>query len=231
MSRRKKQTPITTKNVPPRGSSRIRHTITWLASAGFLVAATTPAYQHFFGNVSVEFVQSLQRGYEFQLKNDTPSDRVVKKFRVMPPNGQQVIYKITQDIYGELDTVNNTVSLPGGNISEVPAARYKELDGRRVAANTSTKFRIPPLSDRTWAEPEASIIALRFEIEPANVMLANIEKLLTVIGLHDKERMFRYLVINNYWVLASSSSVHEAIAITCREDQLISKLEVCDGKR
>lgn len=231
MSRKKKQASTTKKVLPQRGPSRIRHTITWLASAGFLVAATTPAYQHFFGNVSVEFVQSLQRGYEFQLKNDTPSDRVVKKFRVMPPSEQQIIYKITKDIYGELDAVNNTVSLPGGNIIEVPAARYKELDGRRVAANTSTKFRIPPLSDRTWAEPEASIIDLRLEIEPANAMLASIEKLLTVIGLHDKERTFRYLVINNYWVLASSSSVHEAIAVACREDQLISKLEVCDGKR
>jgi hypothetical protein len=121
------------------------------------------------------------------------------------------------------------VILPGGNISYVPAAEFKELDGQKISANSSTKFRVPPLSSRSWMEPEASIVDIRLETAPTHPALQAIEALLVATGIRSSERTVRYLVLGNYWVISQSTSLKEAIRVACRDDESIAKISICDA--
>lgn len=231
MARRKERrtTPVPPRFVP-KPPSRTWRIIEWLGAAGFLAGAFGVFYQYVVGDVQLEFVQSLSRGYEFQIKNDTPSDRLVTKFRVIPPMPQQVLYKVTQDIYAERNAKGEVV-LPGGNITYVPAAEFKELDGQEIPAKSSAKFRVPPLSSRSWIEPEASIVDIHFETAPTHPVLQAIEALLSTPGIRSNERTVRYLVLGNYWVLSQSTSLKEAIRVACRDDDSISMISICNAER
>ncbi|WP_205733114.1 hypothetical protein, partial [Enterobacter hormaechei] len=46
----------------------------------------------------------------------------------------------------------------------------------------SFKFRVPPLSNRTWMAPEAAIVDIRYEIDSSNPVLAAIESVFNVLG-------------------------------------------------
>lgn len=199
----------------------------WLGEAGFIVTAIGLMYQHFVGNIQLEFVQSLSRGYEFQIKNDTPSDRLIKRFRIYAPLPQQVLYKTTRDVYAERNAKGEIV-LPRGNTGYVPATEFKELDGQKIPANSSIRFRIPPLSSSSWMEPEASIIDIHYEVEATHPILLPFERLLNVTGIRSEERTVRYLVLDNYWMVSQSSSLNEAIRIACRDDDSIAKTPVCN---
>ena len=230
-----KQTPT-----PPSILQQIRVTsaraVSWLSKnsialvkwggAGILSAFLLAMYQHLFGNVSLEFIRPLSKGYEFQLKNDTSSDRVVKLFRVNQPGKQEVIYKAIQDIYATKNQ-QGEITLPGGNSIYIPAFEFKELDGRRIPANTSSKFRMPPLSSQPWFEPEAVIVDFHYQIESSNTVLSAIDRLLTVTGLRPTEYTARYLVIGNYWVPSQSTSIKEAIRIACRDDDSPAMHNTC----
>lgn len=238
MSRKQKQSSrkrIKTPSAPSPSSAAKRWSsllvsFQWLGGTGILLALLTVAYQYFFGNVSLEYLQSLSRGYEFQIKNDTPSDRVVKIFRVVPPSAQQVVYKITQNVYGE-ENDKGEATLPGGNISYVPAAEFNELDGQILLASSTTKFRIPPLSSRPWMEPEATIVDIKYELVPNNRVLLEFEDLLNATGLRSAERSVRYLVVGNYWTLSHSESLGEALRVACRDDDSLFKLGVCNNAK
>ena len=137
-------------------------------------------YQYFAGSVSLAFVQSVGRAYEFQLTNDTPSDRTVTSFRIIPR-------RPASDLQSHRGCVchprrKGQITLPGGNQSYVPAAEFKELDGQRLSANASFKFRVPPLSNRTWMAPEAAIVDIRYEIDSSNPVLAAIEGIFDVLA-------------------------------------------------
>lgn len=229
--RKKKGLPQLRQSMPAQGRRHLlAPLLTFLAGSGILVALLAVSYQYYAGNVSLEFVQPVGRGYEFQFKNDTPSDRTVKTFRVDPPSPQKIVYKITEDVYADVDG-RGQVTLPGGNISYVPAAEFKELDGQRLSANSSLKFRVPPLSSRSWMAPEATIVDVRFELESANPALAAIEKLLDTIGLHSRTRTIRYLVIENYWAVSYSASLGEAIRVFCRDNDSMAKSSICARDR
>lgn len=232
MTRRKKKAPSTPRQ-PAATLQRRRWfspTIAFLAASGILVALLGSAYQYVEGNVSLEFIQSVGRAYEFQLKNDTPSDRMVKTFRIVPPRVQKVVYKITEDVYANIDK-QGRVTLPGGNISYVPAAEFKELDGQKLPANSTLKFRVPPLSSRPWMTPEATIIDIQFELESANIALASLEKFLDTIGLRTRNRAVRYLVIENYWTVSHAASAGEAIRVFCRDNESMAKSSTCAHER
>ena len=208
----------------------LRQLFVFIAGSGILVAILGAAYQHYAGSLSLEFVQAIGRAYEFQLKNDTPSDQTVKMFRIDPPRTQKVIYNVTEDVYATVDS-QGRVTLPGGNVSYVPAAEFKELDGRKLLANTSTKFRVPPLSSRPWMAPNATIVDVRFELESSNSALAALESLLDVTGLRTRTRTIRYLVIDNYWAVSQSTSIDEAIRVFCRDNDSMAKSSACAVKR
>ncbi|MBA2658113.1 MAG: hypothetical protein H0U72_00760 [Nitrosospira sp.] len=204
----------------------------WLGGTGIgiLLALLGAAYQYLFGNVSLEYLQPLSRGYEFQIKNDTPSDRVVRSFRVDPPHDQRVVYKTTQNVYAQQND-KGEVALPGGNISYVPAAEFRELDGQKIGANSTLKFRVPPLSSRFWMEPEATIVDIKYELEATNPVLFALELMLQAVNFRSTERSIRYLVANNYWTVSQSKGLDEALRVACRDDDSLSKLDVCDAKR
>jgi hypothetical protein len=199
----------------------------WIVSTGILLTLVTAMYKNYFGNLVLEFVQPLERGYEFQFKNDTPSDHLVKKFRINIPLPQKVVYKTTQDIYVGVDSKGNYV-LPNGNMSYVPAYEFKELDGQIVAANSVLKFKVPPLSSRSWVVPEASIVDIDYELEAENSLLLKLEKVFSTIGLCLPKHNIRYLVVGNYWSVTHSKSLDEALRIACRDDDSYDKLGVCN---
>ena len=228
MARRKKRAPPQLRQwVPPQGRRRwLAPLLTFLIGSGILVALLGAGYQYYAGNVSLEFVQPVGRAYEFQFKNDTPSDRTVKTFRIEPPPTQIVVYKTTERVYAPIDD-RGQATLPGGNNSYVPAAEFKELDGQRLAANSTLKFRVPPLSSRPWMVPEATIVDVRFDLESANPALAVFEALLHSTGLYSRVRTVRYLVIENYWTVSHSASIGEAIRVSCRDNDSMAKSSTC----
>lgn len=118
---RKKRTAVVSTPAPfTKRSARLQRSFRWLGGTtlgtGILLALLSAAYQYLFGNVLLEYLQPLSRGYEFQIKNDTPSDRVVRSFRVDPPRDQRVVYKTTQAVYAQQND-KGEITLPGGNIS------------------------------------------------------------------------------------------------------------------
>ncbi|MDX9708150.1 MAG: hypothetical protein RBT64_01230 [Trichloromonas sp.] len=228
MARRKNRKPSPAQQtvIQKTGNSLLARLLALFAGSGILVALLGIAYQFFAGNISLEFVQAIGRAYEFQLKNDTPSDRTVKFFRIDPPSVQQVVYKVTEDVYANIDAQGH-VSLPGGNVSYIPAAEFKELDGQRLLANSTLKFRVPPLSSRTWMAPEATIVDVHYELESSNLLLSAIEELLNVTGIRSRVRSIRYLVIDNYWTISRSASIDEAIRVFCRDNEAIAKSSTC----
>ncbi len=229
MARRKNNKNRTRKQAPPKVQSSIAKTFQWIVASGLLVLILTTSYHFLSGDISLEFVKPLDSGYEFKLKNDTPSDDIVKKFRIIFPH-QSVIVTTTRDVYATLDA-HGHITLPGGNSSYVPASEFRELDGRLLPANSSINFRIPPLSSRSWMQPDAMIVQIAFQTTPKHDLLAYLNSALNVIGLHSKETTIRYLVVSNYWTVTQSSSTKEAIRIACRDNDSLAKLNICSGQQ
>lgn len=218
------------KVVPKLAPAQPRFTVTkgftWLGSTGLILAALTAWFTYLARDVELGFSKNLTLGYELQLKNTGPADQVVEKFRVLPPTGQQVIYKITEDVSGTFHP-DGTVSLPGGNKMYVPAAEFKELDGKEIPAQSTLKFRVPPLADRSWVQPEAALVDIEYFVISKNPFLYRVESALRLVGLSSGQKKASFLVINNYWSPVQPGSIKSAIAQACREDAMIAKLSVC----
>ena len=211
-------------------TNRPARLLAFLAGSGVLLVVLTGAYQYFAGNVSLEYVQAVGRAYEFELRNDTPSDKKIVYFRVDPPTNQQVVYETTRDIYARVGS-DGQVTLPGGNVSYVPAAEFEELDGQKLDANSSIKFRIPPLSSQPWMEPNATIVDVRYQLESENILLLGLERTLAIFSFRPREYSMRYLVIDNYWTSSRSESLDEAIRVYCRENSEAATTNICNEKR
>ncbi|WP_435626335.1 hypothetical protein [Candidatus Ferrigenium straubiae] len=162
------------------------------------------------------------------MTNVGPSDRVIEKFRVKPPLGQQVIYKITQDIYAKFE--NGKVVLPGGPDTYIPAAEFKELNGQVISAKSQLKFRLPPLSDRSWLEPEAALIRIEYSSVQKNQALRAIEKALRALSIKESSATVDFLVLQNYWTPVKSGVLKDAIDQACRENSSVAKFEVCRSR-
>lgn len=200
------------------------------ASGVLLALATalaTAAYFHFFGNVTLQYERALDRGYEFSLRNDTPSDRTIGQFRLRFPVDQKVVFKITKDIFGTLNEKADSIRLPGGNIHEVPASNFRELDGRVISANEKIKFRIPPLSNHSWVEPDATIVVAEYSFKSTNRVLAAADWALSFIGLSADQHSARFVVLNNNWWPTNVTSKDEAIRQLCRDDANFQRDPTC----
>jgi hypothetical protein len=200
----------------------------WLGASGFLLAATGASFDYINGELQLSYSQALGSAYELVMSNNGPSDRVIEKFRVKPPLGQQVIYKITQDIYANVE--NSNVIIPGGPDTYVPAAEFKELDGQTIAAKSQVKFRLPPLSDRSWLEPEAALVKIEYSSVPKNGILRVIEETLRTVSLTPPSTTADFLVLHNYWTPVKSGSLKDAISQACRENSSVAKFEVCRSR-
>ena len=199
----------------------------FLAGSGFLLAVLTVAYQYLSGDASLEYVQPVGRAYEFKLTNNTPSDKVVLRFRVDPPGNQQVMYETTKDIYLPLDSDGRVIP----PVSYVPAAEFEELDGQIISANSSFKFRIPPLSNLSWMRPNATIVNIHYQLESSNRLLQLFERALAIFGFNSNEYSSKYIVIDNYWIPSQSESIEEAVRIYCRENSDTVSTKLCMEKR
>lgn len=184
---------------------------------GFVAAS---AYGFFVKDVALDFIRPYGRYYIFQVNNETSVEQEVKSFKVIPPGPQSLIFKITRDVYGELD-VNGSATLPGGNMSWIPAVEFHELDGKILQANSAHKFRMPPLSSKDYMQPVAVILEIQYDTLPTNTILAGIDKILRAIGMRNYHTKIRYLVVDNYWHETRSESLGEAIRIACRDDESI----------
>lgn len=212
--------------IQKKNNSWLKKLFAFLIASGIFFTLLKVSYQYFMGNIYLEFVQPVGRSYEFQFKNDTPADFTVRKLRIEPPRTQDVVYTFTEDVYVTKDNQGN-ILFPGGNLIYVPAAEFKELDGQAILANTSLKFRVPPLASRSWIKPEAVIVKVYYDLEPSNSVLSKFENILHSIGIYSRAHSIRYLVIDNYWMVSSSTSIHEAISIFCRDNDLMANLSVC----
>lgn len=193
---------------------------------GFLVASI---YGYFVKDVTLDFIRPYGRYYIFQLNNETPVDQVVKSFSVMPPGPQSFIFKTTKDVYGDLDD-NGSATLPGGNISSIPAVEFHELDGKDLPAHNVHKFRMPPLSSRDYMQPVAAIFEVQYDVIPTNRLLALVDVALRAVGLRNEKTKIRYLVVDNYWYETRSESLKEAIRIACRDDDSL-RSSLCDSNK
>lgn len=200
----------------------------WLGASGFLLAATGASFDYINGELQLSYSQALGSAYELVMSNTGPSDRVIEKFRVKPPHGQQVIYKITQDIYANVE--NGQVILPGGPDTYVPAAEFKELDGQTISGKSQLKFRLPPLSDRSWLEPEAALVKIEYSSVPKNEALRIVEKVLRAVSLKQPDTTSDFLVLHNYWTPVKSGVLKDAISQACRENSSVAKFEVCRSR-
>lgn len=216
--------------VPVAKKSLMASSFRWLASAGVLLALATAAYSHIFGNVSLQYERALDRGYEFSIRNNTPSDRTIRQFRLRLPD-QKVIYTTTKDILATVNEKTNSISLPGGNIHEVPASNFRELDGRVIPANEKIKFRIPPLSNHPWVEPDAIIVVAEYSFKSTNRVLATADWALSFIGLSTDQHLTRFVVLNNNWWPTNVTSKDEAIRQLCRDDANLQRGSTCHGFR
>lgn len=201
----------------------------WLGASGFLLAGVSAIYDYINGELQVSYSQPLGSAYELVISNTGSSDRVIERFRVKPPLDQEVIYKVTQDIYADVE--NGRIVLPGGNGSYVPAAEFKELDGHTISAKSQMKFRLPPLSDKSWLEPEAAIVNIEYSSYPKNRILGIIEKSLVSISLKNSDNTAGFLVLQNYWTPVKSGVLKDAISQACRENNSGARFEVCRTRK
>ncbi|MDE1714922.1 hypothetical protein PWG14_20755 (plasmid) [Chromobacterium amazonense] len=201
----------------------------WFGASGFLLAATATSFEYINGELQLSYSQPLGSAYELIISNTGPSDRIIQKFRVNPPLGQQVIYKVTQDIYANIE--NGKITLPDGPATYIPAAEFKELDGQIISAKSQIKFRLPPLSDRPWLEPEAALIKIEYSSMPKSEILRTIENIFYIFSIKQKSNTADFLVLQNYWTPVKSGVLKDAINQACREDSSVAKLEVCRARR
>lgn len=204
---------------------RISRTILWLAATGLLAIIGDSTFAFFTGDVHVEYIKPSGRGYEFKLINKNSTDQVIKKFRISPDLDQQFVFKITDNVIGEF--TEDGVSIPGGNVTHMPAYEYKEMDGYILQANSEVDFRIPPLVARNYMSPESMVVFAEFSTISNNKYFAKIESILAALNFREDEIRKKYLVADNYWTPIGDGKEVNAIKSACRDDDQFAKSSVC----
>ncbi|MFJ0493061.1 hypothetical protein [Citrobacter werkmanii] len=213
------------KNEPKPFLKKFSSFILWLSATGGLTFAVTYVFDFLTGDVEVRYVKSSGRSYEFNLTNKSSTDQVIETFRIVPDFEQKVIYKITKDITGVF--TKDGVSIPGGNISSMPAYEYKEMNGYVLAAKSDVNFFVPPLVARNYVEPEYVVVFAEYRTKSNNKYMAKLESALINLKLRDGVKRQKYLIVNNFWTPISNSNFIDAVKIACRDDDVFAKTEEC----
>ena len=198
-----------------------------MTAFGLLTSIPLLAYHYVTGTLSLEFVGQAGRGYAFALKNSAPTEKVIKSFRISLPN-QKYAYTITAPVYGKQNS-DGSVTLPGGNLFYVPAVEFNELDGQKIEGNASRSFTIPPLTSRSYTEPKALTVYVRYDWESSNIALRTFERLAAKMGFEAQQNTIQYMVENNYWNVSPTADPKETLRSLCRDDDLAAKSEICAG--
>ncbi len=222
---RRKHSQRNAKMPTERSHLRIGRIFGWLGTTGLLTLFASALYQHVNGTVSVEFVQPIVSGYEFQIKNDTPSDRVVNKLR-FSLRPQDILFTQTAD-------ASARDASPAGTVvnAELSIISFRELDGVRIPANQLVKFRVPRLVSKSDFVPFAAIVDVTHEIRPANPILGLANFPLQLFGIGANDQSTRYLVIDNYWTITKTSNINEAVRVICRDHPHLRAGSICDRVR
>lgn len=195
------------------------------AALGIFSLLMTTSYNFLVGDVSLAFVKSHGRYYDFNLENNSPADQRIKRFKVdYPP--QHVIGHVTRQIAAKASGAGG-YELPGGNVSEIPVIEFHDLDGKVLPANKVTPFLMPPTNSKNYVQLDAAVFDITFEIEPTNAVLGAIDETLKTLNLRNRSTKQRYLVVDNVWIPTNAATVADAVRIACRDDQSLSDL--CTG--
>lgn len=221
-----KQTTSQKNKNSPRLSTKVNQVILWLAATGILAFLSNLVFAYFTGDIEIKYIKPVGRGYEFQLENKSSTDQKIEYLRATPDQ-QEVIFKITESVYGNFHA-DGSVSIPGGNETYMPAYEYKDMDGFVVSANSSTKFKLPPLSSRSYVTPESVVMFLDYKTSSSNKFINRIEKIVEFLRLGGGNKRLKYLVSENYWTPLSNDSVIDATKVACRDDDIFSKSSVCE---
>lgn len=196
----------------------------FLSSVGALSVIVATSYSFLISDIKLVYEKPYGRSYIFSLFNDSPADIIVEKFKISYPD-QPVIAKTTKDIYAQ--PKDGGLEMPGGNINTVPIIELHELDGETISAKDTHKFRLPPLNSRNYLRLEAAIFDITYEVTPKNRLLSYIDRTLKFLTLRNKEESLRYIVVDNYWIPTRSKSPYEAIRIACRDNDMLSRGDLC----
>ncbi len=216
-------------NNPKSIKAQFNKFLIWLAAIGLLPIILGFLHEFITGDVELSYKKPLGRGYEFKISNRTPTDQKIESFRIIPDFDQEFIFKITKNVYGEFGP--NGVSIPGGNTSYVPAYEYKGLDGQVLSAKTDMTFRIPPLSSRSYMQPEALVLFAQYKTSSNNTVLNAFERLLNFFNIRNGDHKIKYLVVENYWTPMANSDKTTAIQVACRDDDQFAKSSICKEQK
>ncbi len=209
-----------------RTMAKLNKILMWCAATGLLAFLSNLVFNYFTGNIEVKYIKPVGRGYEFQLTNKSSTDQKIEYLRATPDQ-QEVVFKITENVEGFFHE-DGSVSIPGGNETYMPAYEYKGMDGFVVPANSTTNFKLPPLSSRNYVTPESVVMFLEYKTSSSNSFLKKMENIIEFIGLGGGNKKLKYLVSENYWTPISNDSVIDATKVACRDDDMFSKSSVCD---
>jgi hypothetical protein len=198
----------------------------FLATSGFLLVITTGLFRYVSGEVVLEYIGTTGRGYEFQLRNESPVDKTIVSLRIAPPTPQAVVYKTIKAMSLEQDENGNAI-LPGGTSWQVPAAVFKDLDGHNIQANSTLRFRVPPLVDNEWVVPGALKVDVPYATRSSSWILERLEALVARLGSTRTNQKPQFIVIDNYWMDIGSQRGIDAMQVYCRENDSNGQQEIC----
>jgi len=193
----------------------------WLGSTiGLFVVIITSLYYYFNNDISLEYIKPLERGYKFQLVNNTLFSQRIDSFRVLPDSSvkQNLVFQTTEDI--KVKTTKDGVIIPGGNQSYMPALEYTGLDGVTIGSGVLKSFRLPPLSSRYYLKPLYAIFKIKYTYSSTNSILDLIDKIFFKLGYLKKEKTIRYLVTKNEWTEISNDDKVNIFDIICNEEDM-----------
>ncbi|MDH2395820.1 hypothetical protein QDQ39_08375 [Providencia rettgeri] len=221
-----KKTNISKKHPIKSKKNKLIKIVIWLiAASGVCTLAFNFVFDYLTGDVTAKYIEPAGRGYKFKLVNNSSTDQIIENFKITPAPNQGFIFKITEDVHA---TVSETgISLPGGNISYIPAYEFTEMDGYILHAKSAKDFRIPPLSSRSYMTPESMVVYVEYSTKSNNMYLSQLEAFLSALNIKDGKKKEKYLITNNYWTPISNNNEIDAIQIACRDDDIFSKSETC----
>jgi hypothetical protein len=198
----------------------------WILINLGIVGTVLGGITHFLDSkVIVSFSKPLTSGFEFSAENDSTVSQTIENLRVTPRPGSAAVFKTTESTY--LHATRAGPSLPYGNVSQVPAAAYSDLDGQVLRPQERVTFRIPPLADWPILQPEASLVDVQYRAVPTTTILrwtADLLEGLSIMKLHFTQT---YLVVNGYWTPTHTNNLKAALSSACAEDVVLRQTEVC----
>ncbi|MEZ8439431.1 hypothetical protein BCU98_19795 [Vibrio splendidus] len=195
--------------------------------SGFLLLALQPTVSFLRDGVNIEYVRSLDKGYEFTIENNSPVDYKVESFQVSLGSGaeRQLVFKLSQEAINRNNQGGQL--MPTGFDSYIPAVEYRGLDGFEISSGESNTFFVPPLSAKRDLVVESAIIYTTYKAHPKNKFFRKVNDFISLFFSKELADKKRYLVSNNYWSSISFSRNITAVEAACRDTHWFSESTVC----